>query len=173
MPKVVRTVGFVILFAAGALLAVAIAGEGVAQTTTETETETTVETTTAPGTTLVTTETLQQTTTRRVIVTTSPTTSSASEEDDSLPIWAWILIGALALGVIGLLALLFSRRGGGGVPVHERRRLLDAAVSSWIAQGWAIESQSGDSAVLRRGNEWMLVGVDPTGSVTTRPVAPQ
>jgi hypothetical protein len=169
VPRVLRIAGFVILFAAGALLAVAIADRGEAQTTTETTT--TVETTTEPGTTVVTTETLQQTTTRRVVV--PPTTTAEPEDENDLPTWAWVLIGALALGLIVLLALLLSRRGGGGVSPEERRRRLDGAVSSWLAQGWALESQSADSAVLRRGNELMLVSVDPGGYVNTRPVQPE
>lgn len=170
MPKVLRISGFVVLFAAGALLAVAIADQGRAQETTATVTTTTVATTTAPGTTVTTT--LEQTTTRRVIVPPPMTTTSASDEDESVPTWAWVLIGALALGLIVLLVLLLSRRGGGGISPEERRLRLNSAVDSWISQGWAIESQGPDSAVLRRGNEWMLVGVDPAGSVTTRPVVP-
>ena len=169
MPKLAKLTGLAVLFAAGALLAVAIAR---AQDATTTETTTTVETTTAPGTTVVTTETVQQTTTRRVVVPTAGTTTSGSDDDESVPVWAWVLIGALALGLLILLALLLSRRGGRAVPLEERRRRLDGAVSSWLAQGWAVESQSADSAVLRRGNELMLVGIDPAGYVTTRPVMP-
>lgn len=160
--------GFAVLFAAGALLAVAI-GRAADVTTTETTTTTAVETTTAPATTETTT--VQQTTTRRLTV--QPATTAASDNDESVPTWAWVLIGALAVGLIILLAVLLTRRGGGsGLPAAERRGRLDAAVTSWLAQGWAIESQGADSAVLRRGNEWMLVGVDPSGYVSTRPVAP-
>lgn len=166
-----RVSGFMVLFAAGALLAVALVDRGRAADITTTETATTVATTTAPGTTVTTT--VQETTTVRETVPTSPTTTSASESDESVPTWAWVLIGALALGLVILLALLLLRRGGGAVPPEERRRRLDGAVGSWIAQGWAIESQTADSAVLRRGNELMIVGVDPAGAVTTRPVAPQ
>jgi hypothetical protein len=54
--------------------------------------------------------------------------------------------------------------------VEERQRRLDGAVGTWAAQGWAIESQTADSAVLRRGTELMQVTVDPTGHVTTRPL---
>jgi hypothetical protein len=53
---------------------------------------------------------------------------------------------------------------------EERRRHVDAAVASWAAQGWAIESQTAESAVLRRGREAMLVNVDQSGHVTTRPL---
>ena len=44
------------------------------------------------------------------------------------------------------------------------------AVASWAAQGWAIETQTDDSAVLRRGAEAMLVSVDQAGHVSTRPL---
>jgi hypothetical protein len=37
-------------------------------------------------------------------------------------------------------------------------------------QGWALDSQSADSAVLRRGTELMLVSVDDAGHVSTRPL---
>ena len=37
-------------------------------------------------------------------------------------------------------------------------------------QGWAVENQTADSAVLRRGNELMQVGVDAAGGITTRPL---
>jgi hypothetical protein len=107
-----------------------------------------------------------------VVVPPPGTTTSGSNDDESVPVWAWVLIGALAVGLLILLAVLLSRRGSRGVPPEERRRRLDGAVSSWLAQGWALESQTADSAVLRRGNELMLVGIDPAGYVTTRPVAP-
>ena len=79
--------------------------------------------------------------------------------------------GSLALGVVVLLVVVLTRRGGGGgggVSVEERQRRLDGAVGSWVAQGWAVESQTADSAVLRRGGDLMLVSVDQAGQVSTR-----
>ena len=81
-----------------------------------------------------------------------------------------MLLGILAVGLIVLIVLLARRGGGGGVSVDERRRQLDAAVGSWANQGWAVESETADSAVLRRGNEAMLVSVDRAGHVSTRPL---
>ena len=150
------------LFAAGLLTAGVIVSGGRAQVLTRTET--TVETTTAPGT----TETVEQTTTRRVIVPTS-TTEEGSNVDDT-PTWVWVLLGVLALGVVVLLVVVLSRRGGGGVSGEERQRRLDGAIGSWVAQGWAVESQTVDSAVLRRGGDLMLVSVDQGGQVSTRPM---
>jgi uncharacterized BrkB/YihY/UPF0761 family membrane protein len=169
VPKAVTLSAFVLLFAGGALLAGAVSAGGQAPDSTTTETTTTVETTTAPGTTAITTTTVQQTTTRRVTVPTSGTTSPSSGTGNGTPAWVWVLIGLLALALIVVIVLLSSRRGG-NVPVDERRRLLAGAVGSWAAQGWAIDSQTADSAVLRRGNELMLVSVDPAGRVTTRPL---
>ena len=151
------------LFVAGLLASAVIVSGGRAQI--PTRTETTVETTTLPGT----TETVEQTTTRRVIVPSS-TTESGSDVSDT-PTWVWVLLGVLALGVVVLLVVALSRRGGGGgVSVEERQRRLDGAVGSWVAQGWAVESQTADSAVLRRGGDLMLVSVDQGGHVSTKPM---
>ncbi|HEY1365539.1 MAG TPA: hypothetical protein VGF23_00415 [Gaiellaceae bacterium] len=179
-----------VLFAAGALLAGAIAAGGravdtttedtttaettTAETTTEPttteETTTTTEPTTAPATTVITaTTTVQQTTTKRVPLPTLGTTEATSGSGGGTPDWVWVLLGLLAAGLIALIVLL-ARRGHGNVSVEERQRRLDGTVASWAAQGWAIESQTADSAVLRRGGELMLVSVDPAGHVTTRPL---
>jgi hypothetical protein len=156
-----------------------IAAGGVAQETTVTET-TTVETTTESPTvteqaTITQATTVERTTTRRVVVpaTTASTTTGACSES-STPTWVWVLLGVLAIGLVVAIFLLASRRGGGAAPegpTPELRRRLDAAVGSWLGQGWAIESQSADSAVLRREGERMLVSVDAAGQVTTRPLA--
>jgi hypothetical protein len=140
MPQAAKLSGLGVVFVAGLLLAGAITvGGRAAQTTT---TETTVETTTAPGTTESTTVTVQQTTTRRVIV---PTTTTSQERSASTtPTWVWVLLGAVALTAIGLLVAFLARRGGQrGVPGEERRRRLDGAVASWIAQ-------DGRSTIRRR-----------------------
>ena len=81
-----------------------------------------------------------------------------------------MLLGILAGGLILLIVLLARRGGGGKVSTEERRRRLDGAVATWTAQGWALDSQSADSAVLRRGSELMLVSVDDAGHVSTRPL---
>jgi hypothetical protein len=170
MPQAAKLSGLVVAFVAGLLLAGAITvGGRAAQPTT---TETTVETTTAPGTTESTTVTVQQTTTRRVIVPTTTATTSPENSASTTPTWVWVLLGAAALTAIGLLVALLTRRGGQrGIPGEERRRRLDGAVASWIAQGWALDSQTADSAVLRRGNEVLLVAVDEVGHVSARPLS--
>jgi len=155
------------VFAAGILLAGALTarGQGV-ETTTETTTSTIHETTTAPGTTVVTTETTSPT------PTTSPTTTAASSSSSTTPTWVWVVLAVLGAAVVGLVVALLTRRGGGTPAIQpgELRRRLDNAVATWAAQGWALESQTADSAVLRRGEERMVVGVDDAGRVTTRPL---
>ena len=161
-----KLVGFVALFAAGLLLAGGLATTGVADvTTTETlpVTTTVEETTTAPATTVATT--VEQTTT---LAPTTPTTTSSSSSS-STPTWVWVVLGILAAGVIGLLVALFSGRGG--ISAEERQRRLDAAVASWATQGWALESQTPGSAILRRGPDVMVVSVDDHGQISTRGAA--
>jgi hypothetical protein len=161
---VIKAGGLVALFAAGVLLAGAITAHGqLTETTTETTTSTVHETTTAPGTTVVTTATVPQTTT-------SPTTTSGSSSS-STPTWVWIVLAILGAAVVGLAVALLTRRGPGGLPAAERHRRLDGAVASWAAQGWALESETTDSAILRRGGERMLISVDAAGQVTARPLA--
>jgi hypothetical protein len=158
------------LLTAGIILGVGLGTGGAQLVTTETTTTTVPTTTTAPGTTVVTT--VQQTTTRRVIVT---GTTSGEKSVDKVPTWVWVVLGILAVGVIGLVIALATRGGGGGpgaIPPAELRRRLDGAVASWAAQGWALENQTADSAVLRRGDDAMMVSVDPAGQISTRPLGP-
>ncbi len=154
VPGAVKFSGLAALFAAGFLAAGVIVSGGRAQDTTTTET--TVETTTAPGT----TATVERTTTRRVIVPTTSTTESPSNAENGTPTWVWVLLGILALGLVALLVVLLTRRGGEGISGEERQ----------LAQGWAVENQTADSAVLRRGGDLMLVTVDQAGHVSTRPL---
>ena len=162
-----KLVGLVALFAAGLMLAGGLAATCVADvTTTETlpVTTTVEETTTAPATTVATT--VEHTTT---LAPTTPTTTSSSSSS-STPTWVWVVLGILAAGVIGLLVALFTG-GRGGISGEERQRRLDAAVASWATQGWALESQTPGSAILRRGQDLMVVSIDDHGQINTRPLA--
>jgi hypothetical protein len=176
VPKAVTLSVVAVLFAAGVLLSGTIAGGGrAAQRATTVATATTVEDTTtseAQPTTVVETETVERTTTRIVRVPTTQTTTSTASDTEGTPAWVWALLGILAVGLIVLIVLLARRGGGGGTAsVEERALRLEPVIASWTAQGWAIESQTADSAVLRRGAESMVVSVDPTGRVSTRPNA--
>ncbi len=197
MPNAAKLSGFLAVFAAGVLLAWTLsagslaadttpADTAAAVTTTEVtdtstaavepttapaETTTPAETETAPGTTVFSTTTVATTTTRLVPLPVTGTTTSAATGDDGTPAWVWALLAILAVVLVVLIVLL-ARRGRGGASVEERRRQLDAAVGSWAAQGWAVESSTADSAVLRRGNDAMLVSVDRAGHMSTQPLPP-
>jgi len=163
----VRVAALVALFVAGLLAAAALAG---AETTTSTTTETTTQvSTTTEVSTEATTPTVERTITRTVPLPAQTTTVSESSVDNT-PAWVWIIIAILAAAVIGLVIAYFTRRGDGSIPVAERRRRLDGAIGTWVAQGWAVESHTGDSAVLRRGGELMLLSVDDSGGITSRPL---
>ena len=170
--KAAKLTVFLVLFAAGVAVAGLVAARGVADTTTETltETATTVETTTEPGQTVVTTATVEQTTTRKVILP-GPTTSTATTGSSSsgTPTWVWVLLGGLALAVAVLAVVLLTRRGGG--ETVDRAGRLDGALGSWLAQGYALESRSATSAVVRRGAERIMISVDPTGTVSSQSLA--
>jgi hypothetical protein len=169
----VKLAGLAVLFAAGALLA----GTAFADTTTTVETTTEATTITEPVETVTTvsTETVQVTTTHRIPVPTSPSTTTSSESSSSsTPTWVWILLAALGLALVAAVAMLLTRKGGSSgetVAPQERRRRLDVAIGSWAGQGWALEHQTGDSAVLRRGAEQMMVSVDEAGQISTRPLS--
>ena len=164
-----KIVGIVALFAAGLALAGGLAASGVADvTTTETLPVTTTlsETTTEP-TTLV--STVEQTTTRRVVVPTSTGTTSGSSSTSDTPTWVWVVLGLLAAAVIGLIVALLTRHSG--LSDEERQRRLDAAIASWAAQGWVLDSQTAGSAIMRRGPDLMVVSIDDKGLTNARPLA--
>jgi len=165
--------------AVGVLLAASLPaqGRGLATTTDTTTTDAAGQTTTHVSTVEATTTlvtTLEQTTTHQIIVptlptTTEPVTTEASSSDNGTAAWIWVLLAILGVGLI-VLAIILARRGSGQtVSPEERRRRLDNAVGSWVAQGWAIESQDAESAVLRRVDDLVLVHVDAAGHVSARP----
>ncbi len=117
---------------------------------------------------MITTATVEQTTTRQIILP-SPTTTSTSSSSSETPAWVWVLLGILAVGLVAVIVLLAVRgRGDSAVSPAERRQRLDGTVASWMTQGWALESQSADSAILRRADERMIVSVDAAGHVSTQ-----
>jgi hypothetical protein len=120
------------------------------------------------------TQTQQQTvTTGPTIISPNVTTTAPSASSSETPDWAWALIAILGLGVVALIVvLLVRRRGPEEMPLEQRRQLVAAAVSSWVAQGWAIESQTDDTAILQRDDQHMLVSVDSRGRVTSGPLGP-
>ena len=195
MPRALKLSGLAVLFAVGVLVAWSLGASGQTADTTTVDTTAASETTTAVDTTVASeitttvaeTVTVSEPTTIADTVTevsTTPTrtttvrvtrlipvavTGSSATDEDNTADWTWVLLAILAIGLIVLIVLLV-RRGRGSVPVDERRRHLDAAVASWSSQGWALESETADSAVLRRTGEAMLLSVDTVGHVSTRPL---
>ena len=174
-----KLVGLAALFAAGLLVAgvaADVVGAQTAETTTTTvtqpttatstveETTTVQETTTAPATTVLTTTTIAP-------ATTAPTTTSSAESSGT-PAWVWVVLAILGAAVIALIVMLLSRRSP-ALSDGERRARLQGAINSWAAQGWALTSETTDTAVLQRGAEHMMVTVDPAGQVVTRPATAQ
>jgi hypothetical protein len=155
------------LFVAGALLAsVALADTTTTTSTTVvTETSTQTQTEVAPVTT-----TVEQTTTQRIIVPAPTTTDEATAEGEGNG-WIWVLLGIAGVALVLVICLAVSRgHESTGVSPAERRRRLDGTVATWGGQGWALMSQTGDSAVLQRGGEQLLITVDEVGHVSTRPL---
>jgi hypothetical protein len=163
-----KVAGLSAVAVAGVLLAVALPAQGQTETTTEVSTVESTVVTTVESTAVV-TNTVEQTTTRQILVPTSPATTAESSSDNGTAPWIWVLLAILGVGLI-VFAILLARRGGAHtVSPDERRRRLDNAVGSWVAQGWAIESQDAESAVLRRVDDLVLVHVDAAGHVSARP----
>ncbi len=136
------------------------------------ETVTTVEQQTVQET-VTTTETTTTQTTSHVpgaIVITPPTTTTDSTSSTETQTWALILIGAAVIGLVALLIWLATRHGHKEIPSERRRQLLADAVAGWIGQGWAPESQTDTTAVLRRGAEHIVIAVDGQGNVTSQAV---
>jgi hypothetical protein len=170
--KALKLSGLAALFVAGALLA-GVASGGRSADSTTTETTTTAVTTTTEATSTETTAGTETTTTAPSETTTQIVTVpvTTTETSSGTPAWVWALVAVLAVGLIALIVVL-ARRGSHTVSGEERRKQLDAAVGSWAAQGWGVVSETGDSAVLRRGADSMVVSVDQAGHVSTRPLPP-
>ena len=184
--RLVLLAQFSALLAAGLLSGMALAGCGsggadgsvaaaITTRTRDTSTATVERTVTATQpTTVRETQTEQQTvTTGPTIISPNVTTTAPSTTSEETPNWAWALIAVLGLGVVALVVvLLVRRRGPEEMPLEQRRQLVAAAISSWVAQGWAIESQTDDSAILQREGQHIVLSVDSRGRVTSGPLGP-
>jgi hypothetical protein len=77
------------------------------------------------------------------------------------------------IGLIAAVAFLLGRnKKQDDNALDGRSRILDAAVASAVASGWAVESSSPLEAVIRRDEERILLTVDENGRVTRRPIGP-
>ena len=87
--------------------------------------------------------------------------------------WLAILVIVLGAGVIAGVVMLVRRPKAAKsavTPEGRHARLFDA-VQSWIAQGWSVEREENEEAVLAKGAQRMLVAVDAEGRVSTNALA--
>jgi hypothetical protein len=97
-------------------------------------------------------------------VTVTPVDQTTSSETSG---WVWVIIAAVGAAVIALMVWLLGRRRRAEVSLEERSRSLGTTIASWTSQGWVIENQSEDSAVLGRDGERVVITVTSDGRVTS------
>jgi hypothetical protein len=141
----------------GTLTNVAVSAATTTAETPTTEQQTTVE---------VTVTNTQTTTGPGTIVINPPTTTT--ETSSGTDTWALVAIGIAIVILIGLIGWLASRHKD--LPTDARRRALGQAVAAWVAQGYAPVSQTDTTAVLRRGDEQVVLTVDGRGNISSQPV---
>jgi hypothetical protein len=130
---------------------------------------TTTEEPTVPQTTVEVTVTNTQTTVGPgTVVINPPTSTSTTETSSETKTWALVVIGIAIVILIGLIGWLASRHKD--LPPEARRGALDRAVGAWVAQGYAPVNQTDTTAVLRRGDEQVVVTVDGRGNISSQPV---
>ncbi len=124
----------------------------------------------APPTETVTPTDLTVTVTETESETVTETETEESTQRIDLETWHWALLAAGATAVV-LIAFVVGRgsRRQRREPLEKspeaRNQMLLAALSGWIAEGWAIESQSSVEAVVRKGTERRLLTVDAHGAL--------
>jgi hypothetical protein len=81
----------------------------------------------------------------------------------------WLVL-AISIGIAALVVIvrLLSDRDDNDVPTEVRQQQLFTAVTTWTTQGWTVESDNNESALLSNGADRMLVAVDDRGRVTAR-----
>ncbi len=124
--------------------------------------------------------TVQQTTVQLTVTNTQTTIgpgtvvvnppASTTDTSNETKTWALVVIGIAIVILIGLIGWLASRHKD--PPTEARRRALGQAVAAWVAQGYAPVNQTDTTAVLRRGDEHIVLTVDGHGNISSQPVAP-
>jgi hypothetical protein len=94
--------------------------------------------------------------------------ASATDTSSGTKTWALVVIGIAIVVLIALIGWLASRHKD--LPAETRRRMLGQAVAAWVAQGFAPVSQTDTTAVLRRGDEHVVLAVDGQGNISSQPV---
>ena len=160
------------LFCAGLIAAFGGSSGRAAGTVTQPTVSVTVDTEpTVPQTTVQVTVTNTQTTITSgpgTVVVNPPTTTT--DTSSSTQTWALVAIGIAIVILVALIGWLASRHKD--LPADERRRVLGQAVAAWVAQGFAPVNQTDTTAVLRRGDEHVVLSVDGRGNISSQPVSP-
>lgn len=100
------------------------------------------------------------------------TNGEATTDGDGIPAWVWVIVGIAIVAVLLAVFLLGKGRGEkvdsqarrGKTPA-ERQEILVAALSGWTSQGWTIESQTSDVAVLKKEGQRRQLRVDEFGAL--------
>lgn len=81
----------------------------------------------------------------------------------------WVVLAiAVGIGALVVIGRLLRDRDDNDVPTEVRQQQLFTAVTTWTTQGWTVESDNNESALLSNGADRMLVAVDDRGRVTAR-----
>jgi hypothetical protein len=81
----------------------------------------------------------------------------------------WLVLAiSIGIGALVVIVRLLSDRDDNDVPNEVRQQQLFTAVTTWTTQGWTVESDNNESALLSNGADRMLVAVDDRGRVTAR-----
>ncbi len=100
------------------------------------------------------------------------TNGEEATDGDGVPAWVWVIVG---IAVVAVLLAVFLLGKGRGEKVDsqarraktpaERQEILVAALSGWTSQGWTIESQTADVAVLKKEGQRRQLRVDELGAL--------
>jgi hypothetical protein len=81
----------------------------------------------------------------------------------------WVVLAiAICAGALVVIVRLIRDRDDNDVPAEVRQQQLFTAVTTWTTQGWTVESDDNESALLANGADRMLVAVDGRGRVTAQ-----
>jgi hypothetical protein len=85
--------------------------------------------------------------------------------------WVWAVVALAAGAVVAMVRSIAYRRATGvELPVEERNQRIFTAVTMRTTQGWLVESETDDAAVMSRDGDRVRVAVDARGRVTSGPL---
>ena len=85
--------------------------------------------------------------------------------------WVWAVVALAAGAVVAMVRSMAHRRTTGvELPVEERSQRIFTAVTMRTTQGWLVESETDDAAVMSRDGDRVRVAVDARGRITADPL---